>query len=305
MILVRAGHEVTVAVDGEAAWTAFAETRPDVVLSDWMMPGLDGPGLVRRIRADEGPYAYVVLLTALDDPSALRGAMTAGADDYLVKPVDFAQLDARLILAERVVGLHARLAAREEELERVNATLATEARRDPLTGLGNRLRLREDLDALDARAGRYGHGYALALLDLDRFKAYNDRFGHQAGDEALRAVAAVVARQLRQGDVAYRYGGEELVVVLPAQEDDGAAVAMRRITAAVSALGLAHPDNVQAGVVTLSAGVAVRRAGEGDGAGAALRRADTALYAAKAEGRNRLVVDPAAARGDRRTAPRR
>ena len=128
VVLVRAGHEVTVAADGEAAWAAFADTRPDVVLSDWRMPGLDGPGLVRRIRADDGAYAYVVLLTALDDPAALRGAMTAGADDYLTKPVDFAQLEARLILAERVVGLHASLAAREDELERLNATLAREAR---------------------------------------------------------------------------------------------------------------------------------------------------------------------------------
>jgi diguanylate cyclase (GGDEF)-like protein len=288
-------HDVLVAADGDEAWRVFRAGRPEVVISDWRMPGLDGPGLVRRIREAGGAAAYVILLTAHDEPARLREGMLAGADDYLTKPLDLAQLEARLIAASRVTALHARLAAREAELERLNDALALEARRDPLTGLWNRLRLGEDLAVAHARAERYDQGYALALLDVDRFKAFNDRFGHQAGDEALRAVARTLAREARGGDACYRYGGEEVLVLLPAQPPAGAAAAVRRLAAAVAGLAIAHPGNVPAGIVTVSAGVTIREGGPGPGADDVLRRADAALYDAKDAGRNRIVVDVAAA----------
>ena len=178
----------------------------------------------------------------------------------------------------------------ESELERLNTALAEQARRDPLTGLGNRLRLEEDLVVYDARRVRYGHSYCVLLCDLDRFKALNDREGHQAGDSVLCAVADALGRESRTSDAVYRYGGEELLVLLAEQTLEGALIVCERMRAAVHALGLAHADN-EAGVVTISIGAAACPQGAQTDPTDAIRRADRALYAAKAQGRNRVVAD--------------
>jgi diguanylate cyclase len=178
----------------------------------------------------------------------------------------------------------------ESELERLNAALAEQARRDPLTGLGNRLRLEEDLVTYDARRVRYGHSYCVLLCDLDRFKALNDRQGHQAGDRVLCAVADTLGRESRTSDAVYRYGGEELLVLLAEQTLEGALIVCERMREAVHALGLEHADN-EAGLVTISIGAAACPQGAQTNPTDAIRRADQALYAAKAQGRNRVVAD--------------
>jgi diguanylate cyclase (GGDEF)-like protein/PAS domain S-box-containing protein len=178
----------------------------------------------------------------------------------------------------------------ESELQRLNAALADQARRDPLTGLGNRLRLEEDLVGFDARRVRYGHSYCVLLCDLDRFKALNDRHGHQAGDRVLCAVADILHRESRSSDAVYRSGGEEFLVLLAEQTLDGAMIVSKRMREAVQELGLGHPDN-EAGVVTISIGAAQCPRGDRTDPTDAIRRADVALYAAKAQGRNRVVAD--------------
>jgi len=178
----------------------------------------------------------------------------------------------------------------ESQLERLNSALTQQARRDPLTGLGNRRRLEEDLATYDARRVRYGHSYCVLLCDLDRFKALNDRQGHQAGDRVLIAVADTVARASRTSDAVYRYGGEELLVLLSGQTLEGALSVCERMREAVHGLGLAHADN-EAGVVTISIGAAACLPGATTDPTDAIRRADRALYAAKAQGRNRVVAD--------------
>ena len=178
----------------------------------------------------------------------------------------------------------------ERELERVNAALADQARRDPLTGLGNRLRLEEDLVGFDARRVRYGHSYCVLLCDLDRFKALNDRHGHQAGDQVLRAVADTLQREIRTGDGAYRYGGEEFLVLLAEQTLDRAQIVAERLRHAVRALAHAHADN-EAGVVTISIGAAQCPRGDRTDPADAIERADRALYAAKAQGRDCVAAD--------------
>ena len=140
-----------------------------------------------------------------------------------------------------MTALHQRLAAQQVELERLNAMLYEDSRRDRLTGLGNRRRQDEDLALLAGRAERYGHGFSVVLFDVDRFKAYNDSAGHPAGDEVLRTVAGALAQQCRSGDTVYRYGGEELLAVLPAQDLEGAAIAAERMRGAVEALAIPHP----------------------------------------------------------------
>jgi two-component system, cell cycle response regulator len=270
-VLLRAmeqlGHECQGATNGEAAWELFCQGATDVIISDWAMPGMDGLELCLRVRAaDPAAYTYFIFMTGHDDKQSFLEGMRAGADDYLMKPIDLESLEARMIAASRVMALHHRL---------VDA-----ARTDPLTGVGNRLRLRDDLDVLYARVARYGHAYAVALCDVDHFKRYNDTHGHVAGDDALIRVAQVISAQLRTGDAVYRYGGEELLVLLPEQTLAGARTAMERVRAAVQ----------EATPVTVSIGLATIAQSDGPPWEAWIARADEALYRAKAEGRNRICV---------------
>lgn len=287
----KLGHGCMAATDGEEAWNIFKENPDlDVIISDWMMPGVDGLELCRRVRDDgRDGYTYFIFLTALGDREHLLQGLEAGADDYLSKPLDRDELGMRLTSAMRVTELHRRLAFQKGELEKLNRMLFEQSRQDALTSLGNRLRLTEDLRTLQSRAERYGHDYAVVLCDVDFFKAYNDRYGHLAGDDVLRRVAATISSGLRTGDTAYRYGGEEFLMVLPEQDAQAAATTADRLRRAVEGLGIPHAGATPPGVVTMSAGVATS-AGIGD-ADALLKAADAALYAAKETGRNRVSRD--------------
>jgi two-component system chemotaxis response regulator CheY len=289
--LTALGHEIASAVDGDEAWTLYRSFAPDVVLSDWLMPGLDGIELCQRIRTDPvDRYTYFVLLTAMTEVEHVITAMQAGADDFMVKPLERTALEAALIGARRVTELHEQLRDQRASLERLNSLLFDDARRDPLTLLGNRLRLSEDLAAAVARVERYGHAYSIALLDIDFFKRYNDHFGHQAGDLALRSVAHALAGSVRAGDMVYRYGGEEFLILLPEQTIDSASVVLERVRQTIEDLALPHPDNPPVDVVTISGGVAGTDASSRISVNDWLRHADEALYRAKATGRNRVVA---------------
>ena len=197
------GHEVLVATDGTDAWELYRQHEIDVIVSDWLMPGMDGVDLCQRVRASQREtYTYFMLLTSLEGKHHFRQGMQAGADDYLTKPLDREELQVRLQVAQRVTSLHHQLAEKTRELERANIALAESARRDPLTGLGNRLQLREDLYRLQRWLDRYGRGFGVALCDVDRFKLYNDRYGHVAGDDVLQAISQAVA----DNDPLWRYG---------------------------------------------------------------------------------------------------
>jgi diguanylate cyclase (GGDEF)-like protein len=270
--ITRLGHECTQAEDGAHALELYYERAPDVVITDWDMPGLNGTALARAIRAaPDMAYTYVIVLTGRADEDAARAAMQAGADDLVIKPLDAVELERKLIAAERMTGLQRQLHG--------------DARQDALTGVGNRRRLAEDLTALSGRVERYGHVYCVAMFDIDHFKALNDSAGHAAGDDVLRAVARALSDATRNGDTMYRYGGEEFLVLLAEQSLDGGAQAGERLRASVEALGLEHPAG---GSVTVSVGVA----GPGDRtsgpAEALIEQADQALYRAKEHGRNRV-----------------
>jgi len=290
----RLGHECLIAEDGLDAWETFEAEGADVVISNWMMSGIDGDELCRRIRASDRPYAYFILFTALEGKRNVMRGMEAGADDYLEKPLKEDKLEACLVAATRVTGLYRKLGEQQGELERLNRHLFEQSRQDALTGMGNRLRMQEDLETIEANVDRYGNGYAVALCDVDRFKAFNDSCGHLAGDDVLREVAEALLRTCRRGDAAYRYGGEELLVLLPGQGVELAAAAAERMRLAVESLAINHPRGEPADVVTISIGVAVRRSDGRAGFEPLLSEADDALYQAKAQGRNSVVVhDPA------------
>jgi diguanylate cyclase (GGDEF)-like protein len=275
----RFGHRCTVAEDGNEAWRRYQVELPEVVITDWQMPGMDGTALAKAIRGHSpARYAYVMVLTGAADEDAARAVMEAGADDLLLKPLDVAQLERKLIAAGRVTALHRRL--------------HDDARHDALTGLSNRLRLAEDLELLCGRVERYGHTYCVALFDVDDFKGYNDAAGHMAGDGVLRSVAQALKRQIRSGDALYRYGGEEFLVLLPEQTIDSAALAAERLRTAVEALALPHPAG---GVVTVSAGVAGTTTERACRPGALFELADRAMFRAKEGGRNRVEVHGGAA----------
>ncbi|MET0424754.1 MAG: sensor domain-containing diguanylate cyclase, partial [Actinoplanes sp.] len=196
------------------------------------------------------------------------------------------QLVVSLNNAMLYASLEARVAERTRELAAANTKLEALSSTDPLTGLANRRRFEQGLAAHHDRLRRSGCGYAVLMIDVDFFKKYNDRFGHQAGDECLRKVGAALAGAIRAGtDLACRYGGEEFVLVLGDTDPDTAAMLAERVRAGIQALRIPHPDG-PAGVVTVSIGVAVA----GDAPDSLLRRADTALYEAKAAGRNTVRV---------------
>lgn len=291
----KLGHECLVATDGLTAWRLFEREVPDVVISDWMMPGLEGPELCRLIRSrPDTPYAYFIFLTVNRDKDHALVGIQAGADGYLTKPLDPQDLKISLIAAERVIELHRGLAQKTAELERANRELYETARTDALTRVGNRLRLHEDLVQLDSRVARYDYSYAVAICDLDHFKAYNDAFGHPAGDAALCAIADVLSRQCRKGDAVYRYGGEEFVIIMPEQSLAESQQAVERIRQAIEQAAIPHPTSPTAPVLTISVGVAELGPNDrADSAAAALQRADASLYEAKQAGRNRVQVDRA------------
>jgi two-component system cell cycle response regulator len=286
------GHSCMVSEDGEAAWKLIQDHQPDAIISDWMMPKLDGLGLCRRLRAHEeksGGYTYFVLLTSLSEQTDRLRGMQAGADDYLTKPLDPDELQLRLICARRITALHLKLARQQEELERLNRSYYEDGRIDQLTGIGNRRMMEEDLDRISAQGARYGHGYAVALFDIDFFKKYNDTCGHPAGDETLRAVAAALRAAGRRGDVIYRYGGEEFLALLPGQDEVSGRLAADRLRVQVEAMMLPHPGTSPPSTVTVSGGIAAHAAGIELEPAEIIERADRALYLAKETGRNKVA----------------
>lgn len=284
------GYECLAAPDGELAWELYEATpNVDVIISDRMMPGADGLDLCRRLRAHpRESYTFFIFLTELGDRGHLLEGMKCGADDYLTKPLDREELEARLGSAGRVLELHELLLDKQRQLESLNVELFSQSRRDPLTRLGNRLQLREDIETFDAQASRYGYAFSALLCDIDHFKLYNDHHGHLAGDDALQEVAGAISRAARAGDSLYRYGGEEFLVILPAQNAAGAQVAAQRLRESMRELGLQH--GVTGGVVSLSVGVSSLDPGEEKGMEALIREADEALYEAKRRGRDRVEV---------------
>jgi diguanylate cyclase (GGDEF)-like protein len=280
--LERMGHEVAVTADGAAAWDTLQRDHAPVLISDWVMPRMDGLELCRRVRERPGgPYTYVFLLTSKDRREERHEGLRAGADDFLTKPVDPDELAVRLGVAVRILAVH-------EALARQNALLAELATVDELTGVKNRRRFREDLELFFAIACRREIPLSLVLLDVDHFKSFNDAFGHPAGDDVLRAVGRVLRENTRSQDVVSRYGGEEFAVLLPSTGPADAAAMAERLRARIE--GQDWPLRA----VTASLGVATTTPDATD-PGALIEAADRALYDAKRSGRNRVAVDQAGA----------
>jgi diguanylate cyclase (GGDEF)-like protein len=287
----KMGYECLVAMDGIQAWQLFQSNEIDAVISDWKMPGMDGIELCRRVRENvAAPYTYFIFLSVLGDRAHCLTGLKAGADDYLSKPLNFFELEARLVVAARVTSLYRQLAEHKTKLEQLYCLSYEQAHKDPLTQLGNRLRLQKDLESMQDQIMRYKHNCCVALCDIDFFKPFNDYYGHLAGDHVLRVVAQTITKSMRSCDTVYRYGGEEFLIILPEQSLANGTIAIERLLQAVETQGIPHVAKNPAGVVTISAGVAALSPGDGKTVEVLVKEADRALYHAKASGRNRVSV---------------
>jgi diguanylate cyclase (GGDEF)-like protein len=291
--ILSLGHSCAVARDGVEALEMQARNPADVVISDWKMPRMDGLELCRRIRAEDPSRAYThfIFATGNGDKAHIAEGIRAGADDYLVKPIDIDLLEIRLDVARRMLKVHGELRARNAVLRCNSERAIALARTDSLTTAFSRLALTEDLGALAGRVVRYGHRYCAALCDVDDFSAYNDCFGHLAGDDALRSIAHAIAGQLRRGDGFYRYDGEEFLAILPEQSIGEALAGAERVRLAVERLKIPHAPSTGKPFVTISVGMAALDAASPTSIDDWLRRSDTALSTAKALGRNRVEVE--------------
>lgn len=286
----KLGHDCLVASDGSSAWELLQNGDIDVLLTDWMMPGMDGPELCRRVRDEvTDTYTYIVIVTGLTDPEQILEGMNAGADDYIVKPVNSLDVQTCLVAAERVTTLHRQVSQVRAQLQEVNLELLGRSLTDSMTNLGNRRRMEEDLLKVHARALRSRNSYCVIMFDIDYFKFYNDHYGHPAGDEALRQVARCLNRVVRAGESVYRYGGEEFLLVMPNCHAEEAVAAAERVLHSVNLMSIAHEARPTApAIITLSAGVACHLPDSEWTIHDLIERADQALYAAKLSGRNRV-----------------
>jgi diguanylate cyclase (GGDEF)-like protein len=257
-LLGRLGYKVAAACDGAEGLRVLTDTRPDLILLDVVMPGLDGWETLERIRRSSG--VPVIMLTARDEEVDRVRGLRAGADDYLGKPFRQDELEARIEAVLRRSG---------------------QARRDSLTGLPNRRSFDEHVDALLNRPRSLDQPVGLVLFDLDDFKQINDVHGHLAGDAVLQDVARVALREVRLNEDLFRVGGEEFAIVVIGDADDAARVAERVRSAVAIQRRAPHAPTLSAGVASFP--------GDGETKDELIHCADVALYAAKREGKNRVA----------------
>jgi two-component system, cell cycle response regulator len=285
-------YRILEAGDGEAGIQRAKTDRPDIILMDFMMPRLDGFEATRRLKADPATAGIpVILVSARREGPVKREGFESGADDFVVKPFQFDDVDARIRAMLKKRELFVALEQSNQELKASNAQLEEQATTDEKTGLANYRVFGQKLREEFLRAERYGTALSLVMLDLDDFKRVNDRFGHPAGDRVLREFAILVRGGARATDVPARYGGEEFAMILPHTEGERAERVAERLRAAVADFTFLDPEHRIR--VTVSAGVATYPSTAGIGSAEALvAAADRALYAAKKAGKNRVVVAP-------------
>jgi len=275
--LLKPEYTVLLAKNGEQALERAARHLPDLILLDVMMPDMDGYEVLRRLRADlHTAHISVIFISGLDRPEDEANGLKMGASDYIVKPFNQTVVMAR-------VALHLQVVRQRRMLERL-------ANIDGLTELANRRRF-DELFAIEwQRARRNDAPLSLAILDIDAFKQYNDRYGHPAGDRALRSVARVAYGAMgRPADLAARYGGEELVLLMPDTDAGSARVLMEELRTAVLNLAIAHEASTVMPMLSASIGGATLAAGSLEPQFELFEAADAALYRAKQAGRNRVL----------------
>jgi two-component system, cell cycle response regulator len=280
VFLTRWGYQVEVATSGTQALELLEQVdAPRLAVLDWMMPGLEGVQVCRKIREHKDrPYTYILLLSARGQKEDMLVGLGSGADDYLTKPFDAQELRARLHVGRRILQLQDGLMAAGEEL-------LFRATHDSLTGISNRGMVLDALRRERSRQVRGGGSFGIILLDVDHFKYVNDTYGHQCGDAVLQEVTRIMTASVRAYDTVGRYGGEEFLIVVPTADAASVFGLSERIRHTIES----KPVATDAGEIsiTVSLGLAVSSDGAPLDPEIMLSTADTALYRAKEGGRNR------------------
>jgi len=272
--LSKWGYDVAVTCDGSEAWEVINEPEaPSLVISDWMMPNVDGLELCRKIREMErSSYTYFIILTAKGRKEDVVKGLEAGADDFLIKPFHQEELKYRVQIGERII-----------ELEQKILVLAST---DSLTGVLNRRAFMERMEQEINRSIRENTPLCLILTDIDFFKSVNDRFGHQVGDLVLQKFTEQLSKSSRPYDFMGRYGGEEFVVCLPGGDEIRGRSVAERMRKGVEEMKTKLPNSSQSVKITASFGLASLRMGYEETVDSLIKRVDEAMYRAKHEGRN-------------------
>jgi diguanylate cyclase (GGDEF)-like protein len=282
-MLQKCGHEIVVARDGNQSWEMLQrQDAPHLVLLDWMMPGMDGVEVCSRLRAlEKGVRPYVIMLTGRSQKQDLLHGFDAGADDYVTKPADPDELNARIRAGERIINLQIESLVARDALRKL-------ATYDYLTGLRNRAAILHELQREFDSAPRLGGMVNVVMVDVDHFKTINDNYGHLFGDKVLSEVAKRMVSEVRSYESIGRYGGEEFLIVLSKCDVSAAAKVAERVRRCVATDGFCiHGERID---VTVSLGVASSCQLERPAQDLLIAMADTALYCAKNAGRNRVEV---------------
>ena len=283
-------HEVLEADNGITALELFTQQRPDLVLLDIKLPGHDGYWVAQQMRsAEPGGWTPIIFLSGLDSDLNVWRGIESGGDDYLVKPVKPIVLLAKLRAMRRLLDMRRRLVSMAQELHIANQRLNAMVEVDALTGLINRRGFDRLLHREILAARRDGTPLTLMLCDLDHFKRYNDSLGHVQGDNCLREMGRLLREVcVRPRDMATRYGGEEFALILPNTPRSGAMTFARALGKMLEVHNIPHPDTPLGNQLTLSGGITTCVPDANTSAESLIMRADEALYAAKAHGRNRF-----------------
>jgi diguanylate cyclase (GGDEF)-like protein len=277
---------VLYAKNGRQALDLFAEHKPAVVITDWSMPDISGLELCRRIRQDfQGFHSHLILLTSNSDKEQVVEGLAAGADDYLTKPFHSGELVARVAVGRRIAALHREIQAKNHLLEEMALT-------DALTGLPNRRAVDVWASRELSAAARHDFAFWVVMADLDSFKKVNDTYGHDAGDSVLKTFAEILKTHTRQSDLCARLGGEEFLVMMTHSDRGGTKTAVDRIRKQFENTNFTLGGSIV--TATASFGIAGFRGNKPPDWNALVECADTALYAAKHKGRNRIEFEDSA-----------
>lgn len=285
------GVEPLFAETGGAAIELYRIERPDIILLDIILPDIDGYEVAREVRKLQGKddWTAIIFLSVMSKDEDLARGIEAGGDDYLMKPVGRVVVQAKVRAMYRLVQMQRALVKMTDQLNEANQELHRLSMTDGLTGIANRRLFNETLVREWRRCLRLKKPMSVVMLDVDFFKKYNDRYGHQAGDDCLKAAAKEVASAApRAGDLAARYGGEEFVLILGQTDEDGARWVANRIRQNVAGLKIAHEDSSHR-YVTVSCGVSTAMPGDDLAVEKLVKSADNALYLAKNQGRNTVA----------------
>lgn len=284
-VLQRSGYEVVWADDGVSAIKAVVTTSPDVVLLDLLLPGMSGTEVCRWIKLNNDTKGIpVIMLSALSSVDDKASGIKAGADDYLPKPYNDIELNAKIYAALRTKALQDELRQKNRQLSELLAQVEALAILDPLTGLYNRRQLDVVLEAEWKKSQRYHHPISCLMVDIDFFKAVNDTYGHRAGDLVLIEIANILRKNIRDVDTVARWGGEEFVVVLPCSDKDQGLIVAQRILNKVSTHEF---EQFPGRRITVSIGLS-HSSPSLNSKEEFVEASDKALYEAKRKGRNRI-----------------